>query len=90
MGMGSLGRGLSGSYVSAVKCRTNLKENVMGKPHVYRCKIGTMPAWVILCRKYKPNVGTVMWVRNDTSGSRPYKVKVTRRNPDGYFFATLV
>ncbi len=63
---------------------------------VLSCKIGTVPAFVVLKAGYKVAVGRRVWVRDanpfpDRSAPLPYyEVLIDRVNPDGYFFASRV
>jgi len=60
----------------------------MSKPKLYSCKIGTVPALVILRYNYKLVPGKRIEVRYPQPNTKWQTVMIDRINPDGYFFAS--
>jgi hypothetical protein len=57
------------------------------KPKVYSCKIGTIPALVVIKGNSKSAINKKLAVRYAKNGEAYFNVIVDKINPDGYFFA---
>lgn len=62
----------------------------MNKSKVYSCKVGTIPASIVLRYNYKIEVNKVIKFSYFYQPGRYLEGRITQVNSDGYFFVELI